>query len=248
MNGRDQTKVALITGGGSGIGRAAAILFSEPGWRVMVSGRRESPLSDVADLHANISYHVADVSDVDQARGLVARTIDVHGRLDTLVNNAGILGTWPTETVAPDDIARLFATNVFAPVYLVSAAIPHLKVARGSIVNVSSAVAQRPTFAPVFYGATKATLDYLTRSWAAELADAQIRVNAVAPGPILGTIIPQEDQEGMARVRQLGATSLLLKRPGEPDEIARWIHLLADPASSWVTGQVIAVDGGMAIA
>jgi NAD(P)-dependent dehydrogenase (short-subunit alcohol dehydrogenase family) len=243
-------RVALITGGGSGIGRATAEVFAANGWRVMISGRREAPLAEVAGAHPAVGYHVADVSDGDQAQALVQRTVDTYGRLDTLVNNAGVFSPTPVGATEPRRVAELFHTNVFAPVHLLQAAVPHLRAIGGSVVNVSSAVAHHPPGAGVsIYGASKAALDYLTRSWALELAEHGIRVNAVAPGPT-DTLIRAPDvsvEENELRKKAQGE-QLPLRRLGEPAEVARWIHLLAEPASSWVTGQVIAVDGGMTLA
>ena len=113
MNSREQTQVVLITGGGSGIGRATAVLFAEHGWQVMVGGRRESPLIEVADLHANISYHVSDVSDVDQARGLVAHTIDASGVGGRCRDNGGSrwVPGYLLRTLWPGKVRLLFGAN-----------------------------------------------------------------------------------------------------------------------------------------
>jgi len=198
----------------------------------------------VAAQHDGVAYHVGDVSGAGQAAALVARTIDTYGRLDALVNNAGLLNLATVETITPEEIAELFRTNVSAPAQLLRAALPHLKATSGSVVNVTSAVAQIQ-MEQAFYGASKAALDYLTKTWAADLAQFDVRVNAVAPGPTDTGMTTVEFPDGSGRIRNF---RLPLKRLGEPGEVARWIHLLAEPASGWVTGQIIAVDGGMTIA
>jgi NAD(P)-dependent dehydrogenase (short-subunit alcohol dehydrogenase family) len=250
MEEQNRPRVALITGGGSGIGRSAAKLFAEHGWQVMISGRREAPLAEVARQNSAVAYHVGDVAEAGQAEALIAHTIDTYGRIDALVNNAGVMIGGTIETAAPDDVAGLFGVNVFAPAQVLRAALPHLKATGGAVVNVTSAVAQRPqTYGAAFYGASKAALDFLTKAWAAELAGANIRVNGVAPGP---TDTPIQDLAGspedVARSKKIQSEQLPLKRMGEPDEVARWIYLLAEPASAWVTGQILAADGGMTIA
>jgi NAD(P)-dependent dehydrogenase (short-subunit alcohol dehydrogenase family) len=240
----NHANVALVTGGGSGIGRAAAELFAQHGWQVMISGRREAPLAEVASKHTAIRYRVADITADGEADALVAHTVETYGRLDTLVNSAGVFDPVSVRNATAETIAGLFRTNVSAPAQLLRAAIPHLETSSGSVVNVTSAVAQRQLL-QAFYGASKAALDYLTKSWAAELAELNIRVNAVAPGPTATTMATTAvNSDELAALKDF---QLPLRRMGEPAEVARWICLLAEPAASWVTGQIIAVDGGMTI-
>ncbi|MFD0501844.1 SDR family NAD(P)-dependent oxidoreductase [Streptomyces chiangmaiensis] len=179
---------------------------------------------------------------------MVQAALNEFGRLDALVNNAGMFSPAGTPEIAAGHLEALFRTNVYGPIHLVAAAADALADAGGSIVNVSSAVGSKPTGQGLYYGASKSALDYLTRSWAAELAPRRIRVNAVAPGPtesdILSTIAPPEMVE---QIKAAEAASLPLRRRGTADEVARWIVALADPEASWITGQILAVDGGMSV-
>jgi NAD(P)-dependent dehydrogenase (short-subunit alcohol dehydrogenase family) len=147
-------------------------------------------------------------------------------------------------------IEPILAVNVLAPSLLAAAALPHLATTRGTIVNISSTFGHRPAVGLSHYAASKAALEQLTRCWALELAPQGIRVNAVAPGPT--------ESEALARMMSLSAAQAMtvkeqerqripLGRRGEPHEIASWIVRLADPTSEWVTGQVIAVDGGLGL-
>ncbi|WP_329240618.1 SDR family oxidoreductase [Streptomyces sp. NBC_01478] len=240
-------RTALVTGGGSGIGRAAAELLADQGWSVMITGRREDPLREIAKGRDSIAVHVGDVSADGSARDMVQATLAEFGRLDALVNNAGMLSPVGTAEITADHLDALFRTNVHGPVQLVAAAADALADG-GSIVNVTSAIAHKPTGGPLYYAASKSTLGYLTRCWAAELAPRKIRVNAIAPGPtesdILSTIANPEVVE---QIKAAEAASLPLKRRGTAAEVARWIVALADPDASWVTGQILAVDGGMSV-
>jgi NAD(P)-dependent dehydrogenase (short-subunit alcohol dehydrogenase family) len=144
---------------------------------------------------------------------------------------------------------RLFATNVVGPTLMTQAALPALKATRGAVVNVSSTAGIKPAPPVAQYGATKAALDHLTRCWALELAPSGVRVNAVAPGPTESGMLdrvgfPAHVQE---MIRQDEARRVPLGRRGTADEVASWIVALAHPSASWVTGQVIAIDGGLTL-
>ena len=222
-------KVVIVTGGGAGIGRAAAIQFASQGARVIVTGRRIEPLKALAAKHRNIVFTVADASSEEDAVKTVEGAIYRYGRLDALVNNAGAGASEPLTTMNERKIAALFAVNVFGPSMLASAAVPHLAATGGSIVNVSSSYGHKAAAMLSHYAASKAALEHLTRCWALELADSGIRVNAVAA-------VQAGEGDRIPRTRR-----------DTPEDVARWIVSLASPAAGWITGQVVAVDGGSSI-
>jgi NAD(P)-dependent dehydrogenase (short-subunit alcohol dehydrogenase family) len=244
-------RVVVVTGGGSGIGRACALAFAGEGALVLVVGRRSEPLEATAAGRDTVVAFPADVGDPEHAPGIVAAAVERWGRLDVLVNNAAVLrptGSLRTPNLA--DIDEQLATNLVGPTLLASAALPHLEATQGVIVNVSSTYGHRPApGAPSYYGATKAALESLTRSWALELAPSAVRVNAVAPGP---TETGALDRSGLDPAQVKAITDreraiLPTGRRADPSEVARWILHVADPAASWVTGQVIDIDGGMTL-
>lgn len=244
-----QDRVAIVTGGGTGIGRAAALALAGTGAHVLVTGRREAALAQTAAGDPRIAAHVADVRDAGTAQETIAAALDRWGRLDVLVNNAGLLAAFPLGQATAAKVLDLFTTNVVGPTLLAAAAVPHLKEHGGCIINVSSAAAGRPAPGAAHYAASKAALDQLTRSWALELAPDRVRVNAVAPGPTESEALTAAGlpPQIIARIKQQETERIPLGRRGEPGDIARWILTLAEPDSSWMTGQVITVDGGLAL-
>jgi len=242
-------RTALITGGGSGIGRAVAVALAEQGMDVLVVGRRPDPLAATASLHTGIRHRVGDVTEAADIDGIVDAVTSELGRIDVLVNNAGMglparLGQ--IETAAA---WQMWAINVLGPTLLAQASLPHLLESRGSIINVSSTFGTKPAPRISQYGACKAALEHLTRSWALELAEQGVRVNAVAPGPTESEAL---DQMGLsqAEIEQLKADErdrIPLGRRGQPEDVAPWVVALSDPVG-WVTGQVIGVDGGYLLA
>ena len=243
-------KVVIITGGTSGIGRAAARGFAERGANVLITGRRSAPLRQATGDHPHIAGVTADVSIPADAARTITETLNAWGRVDILVNNAGAGAILSLADAKAEQIAGIFAVNVLGPSLLAAAALPYLAATKGSIVNVSSTFGSKPVAGLSHYAASKAALDHLTRCWALELAPQGVRVNAVAAGPtetgaltgMMG-LSPEQAQAVKERERE----RIPLGRRGVPEDVARWIEALADPASEWVTGQVITVDGGLGI-
>ena len=171
------------------------------------------------------------------------------GRIDVLVNNAGMFAQSPLETIDAPTLSTLFAANVLSPSLLAQTALPFLKETQGAIVNISSTFGHKAAPLIGHYAASKAAFEHLTRCWALELAPHRIRVNAVAPGPTETEILASS---GLAtgtieQIKQEEAERVPLGRRGTSEEVAAWIVSLADPAASWVTGQILAVDGGLSI-
>ncbi|MGV9245329.1 SDR family NAD(P)-dependent oxidoreductase [Streptomyces sp. NPDC003710] len=244
------SRVVAVTGAGTGIGRATARAFAAEGAHVLAVGRRAEPLHETAAGHERITPLAADITAAGEPERIIHTAQELHGRLDVLVNNAGIVRSGALGTLTPETITPQIATNLIAPMLLTQAALPLLESTGGVIVNVSTSVGQRAWPGSSVYAATKTALELLTRSWAVELAPRGVRVVAVAPGAIDTPIGEHQGltPERMAEVREWQLAHTPLGRIGHPEEVAWAITRLASPAASFVTGIVLPVDGGAVVA
>jgi NAD(P)-dependent dehydrogenase (short-subunit alcohol dehydrogenase family) len=243
-------KVIIITGGSSGIGRAAALRFANQGDKVLITGRRAGPVEQTVAEHKNIVGIVANTASAEDARRTITTAVDKWGRVDALVNNAGAGAILPLLDATADRITDIFSVNVLGPSLLARAALPHLKATQGTIINISSTFGHRPAAGLSHYAASKAALEHLTRCWALELAPLGIRVNAIAAGPTESgalTGMMGLSAEQAEAVKEDERKRIPLGRRGVPDDVADWIVQLAGPASQWLTGQILAVDGGLGL-
>lgn len=240
----------VVTGGGTGIGRATARQFAREGAQVLVVGRTAENLEQTAEGLPGIRTFAADVAAPEAPARIVAAAVEAFGGIDVLVNNAAITRPAPLGTIDRDVAEQQLGTNLIGPLMLAQAALPQLADGGGTIVNITSNGPGRAWPGNSVYGSTKVALDFLTHTWAVELAPRGIRVVSVAPGitqtPVLihAGFTPEEiaasGDELLARVP--------LGRRARPEEIAWWIVNVARPEAGYLTGSVIRVDGGINVA
>lgn len=229
-------KVALVTGAARGIGLATARLFQDDGWQVAMVDRDAEELAKVTD-----TGFVCDISQPDQVEAMVAGVVARFGRIDAVVNNAGVADFGPIEETTFARWRRVMETNLDG-VFLVSqACIPALKATRGALVNIASISGLRASTLRVAYGTSKAAVIQLTKQQAAELGEYGIRANCVCPGPVrtkLAMAVHSQD------IIDAYHDAIPLNRYGSEREIAELIVFLCSDRASYVTGQIVAADGG----
>ncbi|MFF0727333.1 SDR family NAD(P)-dependent oxidoreductase [Streptomyces sp. NPDC004134] len=236
----------IITGGGTGIGRATARSFAAAGAGVLIAGRTAERLAETAAQHPRIRMCVADIAEPNAPADVVDAALATFGRIDVLVNNAAITRPAPLGAIDRGVAEEQLATNLLAPVFLTQHALPHLGDG-GTVVNVTSNPPHHGWPDNSVYGSTKVALDFLTHTWAIELAQRGIRVVSVAPGITATPVLSHagfSDEQIAAAGRKLRAR-IPLGRIAEPEEIAWWIVNAARPEAGYLTGTVIRVDGGL---
>lgn len=247
--------VALVTGGGSGIGLATAKLLLSRGARVMIVGRDLGKLkSAAASLNQpkeKLAFVAGDVSSEGYANKLILDTVKAFGRLNILINNAGVFHSKSLLDMTEEDFDYTIDVNLKGTWFMCKfAARALIESGNGSIVNVSSILALQsyPGLPSSAYSASKGGMLSLTRALAAELAPHKVRVNAVLPAlintPMLDTVVGDENKE---KILEKSKRVYPLRRVGEPEDVARAIAFLADPANEWMTGVELKVDGGISL-
>ena len=243
-----KNKVAVITGGNSGIGLATAKLFHEEGAKVIITGRRQDALDNaVNEISGDVVGITTDASKINEIEKLYKKVDDIYGKIDVLFLNAGVGTFEPLEQVTEESFDRQVNTNLKGLFFNIQKALPLLKDG-GSIILTTSAADQKGFATTSVYSATKAAVRSLARTLSAELLDRGIRVNAIAPGPIETPIFEKLGfpQEAVGQVKEQFTSTNPMKRMGTPEEIAKGALFLASSDSSYVAGIDLSVDGGAA--
>jgi len=242
------TRVALVTGGGTGIGRATALALAADGFSVVVAGRRPEPLAEVAGETGGLAVS-ADLSVPEDAARVVREAVDAFGGLHVVINNAGMIRR--NIRLHEVDVAlwdELMAHNLRGPYLVLLAALPELLRADGDrcIVNVSSTLAVKPAPGIAPYAAAKGALISLTRALALEYAGDGIRCNVVLPASVK-TALARADRPNFDEIEDTMAAGYPLGRLGEPEDVAAAIRYLVSPGAGWITGAELEIDGGFTV-
>ncbi len=243
-------KSIIVTGATSGIGHAAAVAFAREGGSVLLVGRDERALTDtLAEVRAAggaAASCAADLTTDEAPSRTVSAALDAFGRIDVVVNAAGIIASAPLETTSDQLWDSMMAINARAPFRLMREALPHLKASHGAVVNVSSVNGLRSFPGVLAYCVSKAAVDHLTRCAAIELAPLGVRINAVNPGVTVTNLHRRSgmSDEQYAAFLERSKTTHPIGRPGNAAEVADLILFLASDRAGWMTGETIPIDGG----
>ena len=243
-------KTAIVTGASRGIGHALALGLAEAGAGVVATSRTLEACQALADqitaAGGEAMAVATDVSQLEQHQPLLEATMDRFGRLDVLVNNAGVLRPHVTTRVTPDELDDILAVNLKGPLFLSQAALDHLSAnGGGSIINIGALGAYQPMEGIGAYCAAKAAMANWTTTMAREWAERGVRVNLLVPGPVATDMILPRDPEARARFEQEVAGETIFGRLGVPDDLVGAAVFLAGDASAYMSGRPVFVDGGM---
>ncbi len=250
MTGQLQDKVTIVTGGGTGIGEAICLAFAREGAKVIVNGLPDDPVADVAttilEEGGQAIPHVGDVSDETQAQACIDAALEQYGRLDVLINNAGVLlVNAETDDMPTDKFDEQIRCNVRSAFLMTKLALPHLRKTRGNIICAGSEGGVNGQPRNTAYGGTKAFLHAFTAGVAVEQAQYGVRANCVAPGPIDTAWTHKETGAVDAEVEKALLSAAPFGRRGTPEEVANVYVFLASERASYVTGALWLVDGGI---
>lgn len=246
-----ENKTAVVTGGGSGIGRAIAERFAKEGAKVLIVGRKEAPLRETASFDEKIFYLTGDITKTETIENIIRFVEDKFGgQLDILVNNAGWCPVQPVSELTIEDYDKAFSLDVRALVNLTIHALPLIRKSKGNIINLSSVGATHRAPNLSMYVGAKAAVENFTRVWAMELAADGVRVNAIAPGAIRTNIwnVTDLSPEEAKKHEEGVAAGIPFGRFGTPEEVANIAAFLASDKASYVSGAIYAVDGAQGAA
>jgi len=243
---RFENKTVLVTGAGTGIGRAVAQRFADEGADVLILGRTEETLKETASSNEKISYIVADIEKDENIADVISELENTYGKLDILINNAGWAPVTPISEVKMDEYDKVFGINVRALVNLTINSIPLLKKSKGNIINMSSVICKNHLLNMSMYAGTKAAVEIFTQIWAKELAGDGVRVNAAGVESIETPIYDKTDLSDESIQEHIDKITSAIPQGhfGKPEDIAAVTAFLASDEANFITGSIYGIDGG----
>jgi len=243
---RFEEKVVVVTGAGTGIGRAVAQRFAKEGAKVLILGRTENTLKETAEADEDISYVVADIEKDEDIEKVVSEVKEKYGRLDILVNNAGWAPVTSFSDVRMDEYDKVFGINVRALVNITLHMLPMLKESKGNVINMSSVICKNHLLNMSMYAGTKAAVEIFTQIWAKELAPEGVRVNAIGVGSIETPIYGKTELSDSGIKEHIEKITKAIPQGhfGKPEDIAAVAAFLASDEAGFITGSIYGIDGG----